>query len=58
MDYDDDFYGAEPVPDHRCEHGHRLWWNYGDGKPRHLTDRFGPIGTICTAVGDPEKGQA
>ena len=21
-----------------CNHGRKLWWNYGDGKPRHFTE--------------------
>lgn len=38
----------EHDPKHRCAHGFLLWWNYGDGKPRHLHDVWGPRAQICT----------
>lgn len=37
----------DEVDEPLCGHGRRLWWNYGDGKPRHFSDIFGPVMVVC-----------
>lgn len=33
-----------------CIHGKQLWWNFGDGKPRHMSTEFNrPTMHICEA---------
>lgn len=41
----------EHDPNRKCDHGRRLWWNFGDGKPRHISERFGPVASVCSSPG-------
>lgn len=32
----------------RCPHNRQLWWNYGDGKPRHMSESGNtPMMIVC-----------
>lgn len=41
-------------PDHQCGHGKKLWWNYGDGKPRHISEISGPVLQVCSSPGNED----
>jgi len=44
-------------PNARCSHGNLLWWNFGDGKARHISELDNTlVAKICQeATSNPEK---
>lgn len=43
-------------PNKRCSHNRKLWWNFGDGKARHMSKTGNTNSSeICQeATNDPE----